>query len=189
MNRRKWPGRTLTDLEWHILRKTQTGVAAGMQFLHCPSYSSVCIVNQLEQMSDPEKDRTVLKWPYDIAEPWPPSLFYHSIHTLLSKHQSFPGNDKGTGVPDGPVVSRSILLAFHYLCNLKDFLKTNIISINLEFIRNSNLLTQNLHCNKISRLFVCPLKFEKHCFIKIDLLQCLAMTSIQSSSGIVSTWN
>lgn len=49
------------------------------------------------------------------------------------------------------------------------------ITITVELVRKSNLepaldlLTRNLHFNKMARLFVCPLKFEKLCSRLLDL--------------------
>ena len=94
--------------------------------------------NTLEQTTDPEKVRAGTKQPRAIAEPWPLALFCHSSLPCLGRTNPFAG----ILIALGSTIAQWLPDFIHHLntllsCYLKGFLKTNIISISLDFIRNS----------------------------------------------------
>ena len=128
--------------------------------------------NTLEQTTDPEKATCHCR---TLA----PSSVLPFQSSLLGENQPFCWNPNSAGVHSSPVASRlyppskhsTILLLKglpedqHYQYQLGLYQKFKISGC------NPDLLNQNRYFNKISRVYVSPLKFEKQQLIKIDLLQ------------------
>lgn len=186
VNRSKWPCRTLCDLlESHILGKTQTRVAESMQFHHCPSHSSAIHwdpAGTVVRFWERQNWNQSAKGHCRTLASSPVVPFQHS---LLGSTNPFPGMIMGLESMVGQELPDLIhRLNIPLSCYSQGFLKSNIVGIALESVRNSNLRPQprppkpESHFNKNSRWLVCSFKFVKHSFIKINLLQHLAMASI-----------